>query len=248
MGHAAPVTRFVDIAMLPAEALAVDADCYVVVDVLRATTTIATLFAGGIVDLLAVADVDVARKRAGAEGRILLGEVSGLPPEGFDLGNSPVDAAAANVAGRGAVLFTTNGTAALCALGGRGTVVAGALANLRAVARFAAGFERVSVVCAGGAAGARFGLDDFAAAAAIVSEVASLAPGAELGDAAGLGLALLAQESPEAVIARSHHARGLERLGLGNDVAFAGRADTSGAVPVVSACGDGWALLTDAAR
>ena len=87
----------IDLAMLPAEAEAMPSEAYIVVDVLRATTTIATLFAGGMTSLIAAGRLELARDLAAAEGRLLMGEVGGLPPAGFDFGNSPVEAAAAPV-------------------------------------------------------------------------------------------------------------------------------------------------------
>src|SRR5688572_26821218 len=116
----------IDVAVLPAEALSITADAYVVVDVLRASTTIAALFGRGLSDLVVVDDIEAARQLAARESRLLFGEVGGLRPDGFDYGNSPVEAQAAAVADRGAVLFTTNGTPALCSLGDRAAVYAGA--------------------------------------------------------------------------------------------------------------------------
>src|SRR5947207_14887405 len=95
------------------------ADCFVVVDVLRATTTIATLFERGLLTLVAVDDIEAARQRARDEARMLFGEVGGLPPPGLDHGNSPVEASTPEVAGREAVPCTTNGTAPVCGLAGR---------------------------------------------------------------------------------------------------------------------------------
>jgi hypothetical protein len=60
------VLKRIDVAVLPVEALAISADAYVVVDVLRATTTIATLFHRGLKDLVVVDDINAARKAAGA--------------------------------------------------------------------------------------------------------------------------------------------------------------------------------------
>ncbi len=82
-----------DVALLPSEALAIAADCYVVVDVLRATTTIATLFAHGLERLTCADDIERARGIARDRGALLFGEVQGLPPEGFDHGNSPAEIA-----------------------------------------------------------------------------------------------------------------------------------------------------------
>ncbi len=251
------MTKRLDVALLPAEAEALEADAFLVIDVLRATTTIAALFAGGLADLLAVDAIEAARERARTEGRILFGEVGGLPPEGFDHGNSPAEAATLDVRGRGAVLFTTNGTGALCGAAGRGAVAAAAFANASAAARWAAGHERVALVCAGNAGGARFALEDFAAAARLVQLIARESPGLELGDAAGVAAEISGYEDwiapglPQRtdrsarLVAGAHHARGLKALGLDADIAFAAREDTSEAVPQVAEYGEGWALLRD---
>ena len=252
------MTRWLDVALLPSEAAALAADAFLVIDTLRATTTIATLFEGGLADLLVVDTIEGARERAAAEGRILFGEVGGLPPEGFDHGNSPAQAATLAVGGRGAVLFTTNGTGALCGAAGRGAVAAAAFANASAAARWAAAYERVALVCAGNAGGARFALEDFAAAARLAQLIARASPGLELGDAAGVAAELSGYENwiatglPQRtarsarLVAGSDHARALKALGFEADIAFAAREDTSGAVPQVVERGAGWALLRDA--
>ncbi|MEP6871124.1 MAG: 2-phosphosulfolactate phosphatase [Anaerolineaceae bacterium] len=242
--HAVAVTRSIDIARLPADALEMGAECYVVVDVLRATTTIATLFAWGMEGLLVAGNIELARTRARAENRLLFGEVHGLRPEGFDFGNSPVEAAKAAVAGCGGALFTTNGTAAFCALAGRGTVISGALANLNSVAPFVRQFERVVVVCAGNSQGTVFSEEDFAAAGAIVGRLAALEPTVNVGDQATVASALDAVTE----ISNAPHAELLRTLGLGADVEFCMRADTSQAVPLVVDSGAGWALLRESSR
>jgi 2-phosphosulfolactate phosphatase len=244
----------IDVAMLPSEALAIGADVFVVVDVLRATTTIATLFHHGLEDLVVVEDIERARKLAREEARLLFGEVGGLRPEGFDHGNSPVEAQGADVRRRGAVLFTTNGTTALCALGERAAVFAGAPANATAVAHAARGSERVAIVCAGTAGASRFALEDFAAAGVLVQALQIAGGGVALGDAAALALRVAARPpgatrgrplpSPaELLAASSEHARKLKELGFDADVAFCARVDTSSAAPRVVECGPGWAKL-----
>jgi 2-phosphosulfolactate phosphatase len=238
------VPRTIDVAILPAEVDYHQADCFVVVDLLRATTTIATLFGAGLRSLTVVDSLEAARTRARASGALLAGEVGGLPPEGFDLGNSPVDAAAADVRGRDAVLFTTNGTRALCSVAGRGEVIAGALANLAAVAGACMAFERVVVVCAGEGQGQRVALEDVAGAGSIVRELRDAAPAARLGD--GARLALLASADVEATVAVARHTAETARLGLQRDTAFALKPNTARAVPHVVDYGPGWACLVDA--
>jgi len=243
MIHASAMIRRLDVALLPSEALALEADCFVVVDLLRATTTIATLFAAGLDHLLVVDDVDPAREAARKSGDLLFGEVGGLPPEGFDHGNSPIEAAAAPVAGKGAILFTTNGTTALCSLVSRGAVLAGALANAGAVASIAAGYERVVLVCAGESRGLRFAGEDFLAAGVIARRLTALVPDIELGDAAALAIRTASSPDFQHLVRATHHARNLATLNLTPDIAFALREDTSLAAPAVVASGEGWALL-----
>jgi 2-phosphosulfolactate phosphatase len=193
-----------------------------------------------------VSDLALARERARAESRILFGEVGGLPPPGFDYGNSPVEAAAAPVRGRNGVLFTTNGTAALCAFPGTVVVLAGSLANVNAVASFAARFERVVAVCAGNSGGTRFSLEDFLGAGAIAQALVDTASEADVNDAAAA--AIEAVRNGGLNVAQSQHARYTALIGLTHDVAFSAQRDTSTAVPRIVDKGPNWALLVDAAR
>jgi 2-phosphosulfolactate phosphatase len=225
--------------------------------VLRATTTIAAMFEGGVASITVVDDEVRARTLARASGAVLCGEVGGLAPDGFDYGNSPVELATAAIGGRDAVLFTTNGTRAFCGVAGKGAVYAGALANLSAVATAVTAHESAVVVCAGNAGGRRFALEDFAVAAQVVHAVLALSAGAETGDAAGVALETwgyenwiapgLPQQTDRSARAlrSSSHGRRTAELGFASDIQFASRRDTSGAVPAVVAFGEGWARLED---
>nr|WP_279232217.1 2-phosphosulfolactate phosphatase [Thermus albus] len=119
----------------------------IVVDVIRATTTAALYLRAGAKALVLAPGVEVARSLR-QDGEILAGEVGGLPPEGFDLGNSPREVE--GVAGKTVVMATTNGTrAAHAALGAR-HILLGSLQNAQAVAEVAAGSGgEVAIVCAG---------------------------------------------------------------------------------------------------
>ena len=84
----------------------------VVFDVLRATSSIITGLASGVEAIFPVRTVEEARERKVKDPDLLLaGERGGLPPEGFDLGNSPEEFEKAK--GRRVVMTTTNGTAAI---------------------------------------------------------------------------------------------------------------------------------------
>src|SRR5262245_53129124 len=88
----------------------------VVIDVLRATTTIIHALAAGCSAVIPAAEVEEARERAGRmlAGKVLLGgERDGRPLPGFDRGNSPLEYTPAACRGTTLVLTTTNGTRAL---------------------------------------------------------------------------------------------------------------------------------------
>ncbi len=113
----------------------------IVIDVIRATTTLAVVFDRGCARVLVAGDIPEARAFvAGHPGRYLLaGESGGLRPPGFDFGNSPVELASAPLAGRELVFCTTNGTRALRASAGARAILAGSLRNAEAVCRVALG-------------------------------------------------------------------------------------------------------------
>jgi 2-phosphosulfolactate phosphatase len=122
----------------------------IVVDVLRATSTMSQALASGFERVLCCAELDEARDLARAEGpAVLAGERRLEAIEGFDIGNSPRE-----VARKGAptlVLTTTNGTRLLVDAAARfDEVYVGSLLNLDAVAAAAAtSGEDVAVLCAG---------------------------------------------------------------------------------------------------
>jgi 2-phosphosulfolactate phosphatase len=150
----------------------------VVIDVLRASTTIVTALAHGATAVRPVAGVDDARSLAGRLGAaaILGGERGGVRIAGFDLGNSPAEYTAERVAGRTVVITTTNGTAAIATCHAAAEVLVGAIVNRTAIAtaarRLAAAGEsgHVHLVCAGtdGAVSA----EDVLAAGAILDAAA----------------------------------------------------------------------------
>jgi 2-phosphosulfolactate phosphatase len=138
----------VDVVFTPDEAGA--APTGLVIDVIRATSTICQALASGYEKAFCTAEVDEARELAGRlEGAILGGERNAVRIPGFDLGNSPREYV--EPVGKTLVLSTTNGTRAIVAAARRcDRVFVASLLNLGAVVAAAreAG-EDVVVVCAG---------------------------------------------------------------------------------------------------
>ena len=122
----------------------------VVLDVLRATSTIASALASGARGVEPAGTLEQATARARATGALLGGEREGLRPEGFDLGNSPCEYDA-RCADRELVLSTTNGTQAVLAARGSRRILAGSLLNVEATARalIAGGAQEVLLLCSG---------------------------------------------------------------------------------------------------
>lgn len=124
----------------------------VVIDVLRATTSIAAALAAGAKEVIPCMEVEEARQVAAlfpSQSVILGGERGGERIPGFDLGNSPLEYNAAGVAGKSVVFTTTNGTRALqqCRLASR--VWLGALVNLSTISQRVSHDESVQLICAG---------------------------------------------------------------------------------------------------
>jgi 2-phosphosulfolactate phosphatase len=207
------------------------ADVVVVFDVLRMTTTATVLVAAGLRSLWVVADVEAARSEAAARGALLFGERGGVAVPGFDGGNSPLEVRAERVAGRDAVLCTTNGSRAV-ASAGPVPVLLGAVVNAAAVARRLASLApaRVRLVCAG--TEGRVSNEDVAGAACVLAALVGIGVALDLDDAAVLAVrAGSGADGVEALVRRAAHAHTLARLGFADDVAFAARRDVFDVVP-----------------
>lgn len=127
-------------------------DAVVVIDVLRASTTIIHALAAGAKEVLPCLEVDEARTIAAQfpPGEVILGgERGGLAIDGFDLGNSPTDYTPERVAGRTLVFTTTNGTRAMARCKQAAHVFIGAFVNAAAVVECLAGIDRIHLLCAG---------------------------------------------------------------------------------------------------
>ncbi|HEV2358275.1 MAG TPA: 2-phosphosulfolactate phosphatase [bacterium] len=238
------------VAFLPEEAGDVRRRVAVVVDVLRATTSILTLLERGCAEVLIARDVATVRRyaeRAGA-GRVrTAGEEGGLAPAGFDFGNSPAAFARAEVEGLRIVMATTNGTRALLAVRAAPLVFAACLRNRAAAARAAAGaaVERgldLTVVCSGREG--RFSLDDAYTAGAIADAVIADVAGREpctLTDAVLAARALYdAWPDAAALFRQTAAGRNTLAIGLEEDLRYCVMRDCSELVPRV---GDGVTLL-----
>ncbi len=125
-------------------------DVVVLIDVLRTCTVAPILFDQGAVSLSLTTSMRRARAASGS-GKTLVGERQGVPPEGFNHGNSPANLARVGLQGREVVMVSENAPRWLEQLGGARQVLLGSLYNAGAVARLAAELAsgRIDLVCSG---------------------------------------------------------------------------------------------------
>lgn len=207
----------------------------VVIDVLRATTSIVVAFQHGCRSILPVASRQEALTvRGGAPDAVLAGEQGGLRVPGFDLGNSPREFTREAVGGRNVILTTSNGTKTLRAVGEGRTVAIGAFCNRAAMGDWlvAKGADSL-IVCSGTEGG--FSLEDAVCAGAIVDRAASLASGLSLGDGARACRALWERFGSELVPMFRKAAWGQRMLALGfdGDLSVCAELDATDVVPLM---------------
>lgn len=205
-----------------------------VVDVLRASTTIITALANGASAIVPVGTPDEARARAATiDNALVAGERGGERIPGFDLGNSPVEVEAGRVRGRTIVLTTSNGTRALLASRQAAAIGIAGLANLSAAVEWAEHQHRdVTVVCAGSMGAVS--LEDQVCAGLLLDRLAARVMSPRLSETATATVALARGYDKD--VARlatdSRWAQKLARAGYAADVAACLTVDTTALVPV----------------
>ena len=212
----------------------VSAPLGIVIDVLRATSTICQALAAGYERVICVGEIEDARALAGP-GVALAGERSNVRIDGFDFGNSPREFEPRSQRRLGdvsetLVLTTTNGTRLLLTAAARcEEVLVASLLNLDAVVEAARGAGEVAILCAG-VEGA-FAIDD-----AYVAGRIAAALGGEPDDAAVAAVRLAAAFSTaEAGIGGGVSAANIRNAGLDDDIPFCARESVLDLLPRVVA-------------
>lgn len=202
----------------------------VIVDALRASATAAALLEAGATAIHCFDSVDAAlRARAQHPGALLYGERGGLPPEGFDYGNSPLEAP--HAAGRPVLFTTTTGTARLAESARAPAAYMGSCVNaLALIGRLTDHTEDIVLVPAGKSGDPDFDADEDWAAAAFIAQLAD----AEIGEGAVWyreWRQRLEWEGLEPWFRRSRHGQRLIELGFEADVAACSKPNIFDAVP-----------------
>ena len=213
----------------------------VVVDVLRATTTIAVALANGAKAILPAASTDEALRLAQNLERdavVLAGERKSMRIPGFALGNSPAEFGAEAVSGKTIVMTTSNGTAALIAASAGREVIAGAAVNFTAVVERAraalAEHGDLLILCAGG--DKQYALEDAFAAGrltrALLPDGGHKQVNLNDGAVAALELARHFGERWVRALRASAHGRELLELGFRADLEACAAQDTHAVLPL----------------
>ena len=212
-------------------------DIYVVIDLIRASTTLTVLFDSGANRVYAANSLEQAQSAAKRfPQRLLCGERHGLPIAGFDYGNSPAQFAQLDLNGRELILTTTNGTRAFHACPTNSTRLAGCFYNAHAVVSRAISLAQeknsnIVIVCA--AEANYFALDDATSGGYLAREIQRQHPAIEIGDDFQAAQALYEAFAPPKLADVAHAAQSIIALGLGQDIDYCMRIDGSATVPVV---------------
>ncbi len=215
-------------------------DIYIVIDVIRATTSMAVMLDQGAARILVASTVEEAKEAAQKiPGRLLCGERNVQPVPGFDYGNSPVQFSQVDLTGRELIMTTTNGTRAFYACPSDATCLAGSFYNAEAVALKALEMAKdqdgnISLMCSGELD--YFALDDAVCAGYLALELhrlqGQLLP-LDLDESVLAAIALYEAFEPPKVIDYCNSAQAVILGGLPDDPPFCMRTSVSQSVPIV---------------
>ncbi len=194
----------------------------IVLDILRATSTIVTALNNGATEVIPVQENDEALNLVRSIGRnicLLGGEQKGFKIEGFDLGNSPLEYTRELVSGKKVIFCTTNGTKAIKAVSSGAEVLIGSFLNLNQIVDYLVGnIQDTTLVCSGREG--TLSLEDLACAG-MITRLVTEAIEADLTDSAKVALYTAKQigrVSLEKFISGTEHARYLIENGMGKDL------------------------------
>ncbi len=226
-----------EIAFMPSAEIDYSKKSAVVIDILRASSTMVSAFARDCAAVIPAASLDEARQIKGKQPQMVLcGERKGLKPEGFELGNSPAEYTSEAVSGAELVLTTSNGTRAIVRAGAAAHILIGSFLNLRAVVDKALQFNKdIVLVCAGNEGD--FSYEDTFCATMMAWKLIRINSNITLADSARWALS----HGPDtgradeakilAMLRKTSHGQKLQQLGFSRDLKLCAQINSSGIVP-----------------
>ncbi len=216
----------------------------VLVDILRATTTICTAVANGVEAIIPVASPEEAR-RLKARGVLIASENDGVQRDFADFGNSAFSFTRDSIGGKTLVYCTTNGTRALEIARSASSIVIGAFINISAVTEWLASRKKnVVILCSGWKN--RFCLEDALFAGALTGRLLDTGVFQTECDSAHASMDLwsLAEGDVLGYIEKAAQRHRLKRLELDDVIPYSFECDQVEVVPVF----DGKVIRGDVAR
>lgn len=213
----------------------------VVIDVLRATTTIVHALAAGATAVIPCLEVDEARATAAELDQpcILGGERGGVQIEGFDLGNSPTEYTPEVVANTTVVFTSTNGTRAMQHADEAKLILIASFVNFSAVCDHLADAEAIDLICSG--TEGEVTREDALLAGAIADELVRGRSEYSLNDQAVIAIDAwqsarfgMTQVPLVKRLKASQGGRNVLKIGQENDIEIAARIDEYDLVPVLN--------------
>ncbi len=208
----------------------------VVIDVLRASTTIITALQNGAKEIIPVSTVEFAMKASSSMfgGQTLLGgERNTKKIEGFNLGNSPLEYSEDTVKGKSLILYTTNGTRAVVKAKFSANLVICAFNNLTAIANYLIENDNdVEILCAG--RNNLFCIEDAVCAGKLTAEIIKLKEDMQLTDAAKASVALgktFGKSIPK-MLTECEHGQLLLSNGFSDDIKVCSKLNTTQIIPL----------------
>lgn len=203
----------------------------VVIDILRATSSICYGFENGAMQIIPVASVEECMNYAG-NGHLLAAERNGEVVQGFDFGNSPFSYTKDKVEGKSIVLTTTNGTYAIQQSRNSYKVVIGSFLNLEALCQWLKEQDKnILLLCAGWKN--KFNLEDTLFAGAVVEAIKDEVDYVCDSAIASEDLYLMAKNDLRGFLRKSSHSSRLKELNIEDDVLFCLQRNTCRSIPVL---------------
>ncbi len=225
----------IDVSFSYVEHFSNNGDVYIVIDVLRASSTIVVLLERGIEEIRVLPSLPSdEEKEKLRKDYILIGEYENKDIPGFDFPNSPSLLSNCALKKKRVALFTTNGTLAVnvCPQGGK--TVVGCFLNLSSMINYVSSINPNHCVIVLSGFKGKVSLEDVLCGGAVVERLVDRVPTVDFDDGARIAFDFWRLMNKDAgKIALSAHARELMRLGMEKDVEFCSRRDYSRAVGVV---------------
>lgn len=204
----------------------------VVIDVLRATSTICTALHAGAKSIIPVLSTDMALEYR--EGDYLLAaERGGEKVDGFQFGNSPREYTQDTVANKEIVLTTTNGTKCMHLSTKGKRIISGSFVNISVLEQYLTQQEEdVILFCAGWKD--KFNLEDFLFAGALAQRLSkNFSLNCDAAEAA-IDLYKSVENNIEDYILKASHAQRFKNLGITEDIQLCFKKDSAPVIPLLS--------------